>query len=101
MTELVSVVVMSPPSPRIPAHGSARAHRFRWCLPGLGDDVCHARLRHRLDVRAEGTELAHEVLVAAVDDVDTADPRGALRGQGREEVGEAPAQAGDDDVGGA
>ena len=39
------------------------------------------------------------MLVAAVDEVDALDPAGALGGQGRDEVGEAAAQVGHDDVG--
>ena len=51
------------------------------------------------DGGVEGLQLGHEVLVAAVDEVDALDPAGALGGQGRDEVGEATAQVGNDDVG--
>ena len=50
------------------------------------------------DVGVQGPELAHEVLVAAVDEVDALDPAGALGRQGGDEVGEAAAQVGHDDV---
>ena len=39
------------------------------------------------------------MLVAAVDEVDTLDPAGALGGQGRNEVGEPTTQVGHDDIG--
>src|SRR5690606_8129707 len=94
----------SPPSTRVRARSSARRHRLGWTTHGqpmtrvMGRPWRCGSVELR-DVRAEGVELAHEVLVAAVDDVDAAHPRGALGGERRDEVGEAATEVGDLDVG--
>jgi len=51
-------------------------------------------------VRAQGGQLALEVLVAAIDQVHAVHPGGALGRQRRDQVGEARPQVGDDQVGG-
>src|SRR5699024_12672791 len=72
-----------------------------WEAPGnsLADAGWLSSVAH--DLRAERLQLAGEVLVPAVDELDTAHLGGPFGGQGGDQVGERAAQVGHLDVRGA